>query len=287
MNKLDISEICERIAVQAPYFAFTELCGLPDRMVQGTFSSEQPLGFENGPVASAEIGRHLAILGSCAAVAWQPAPQIYYLATKARYSKLHDVAPREPGAVFQASAEVLQQDRRSLTAQAIVSAEKPFAHLYCEYQALSESVFLRLFKDYHVPSTPSPAPFPEDSPYRQSIQLDFDAPVGHSLVAHSQPLAPTRCAGHFLDYPAWPVAIMVHTVAQTTSRLLHHIVEREASYTVVKCDLSAYQLVPASEPLSFHTRCVSASAYLSHYVFETDVMRNGEIVSSVATELQI
>lgn len=283
MHKLDIREICERIAVQAPYFAFTELQGVPNRMVSGTFVAEQPLGFENGPVASAEIGRHLAILGSCAAVAWQAAPQIYYLATKARYSKLHDVAPSASGASFQASAEVLTHDRRSLTAQAIVSAEKPFAHLYCEYQALSESLFLRLFKDYRVPSPP----LADSSPYRQSVQLDFEAPVGPSIVARSQPLAAACCAGHFLDYPAWPVAMIVHTVAQTTSRLLHHIVDREVSYTVVKCDLSAYQLVPACEPLSFHTRCVSASAYLSHYVFETKVMRNGEIAAEIATELRV
>ncbi|AIY39847.1 hypothetical protein LT85_0687 [Collimonas arenae] len=286
MNKLDIREICERIAVQAPYFAFTELRGVPNRIVQGTFSSEQPLGFENGPVASAEIGRHLAILGSCAAVAWQaepPVSQIYYLATKARYSKLYDVAPREPGAVFQATAEVLRQDRRSLITQATISAEKPFAHLHCEYQALTEPVFLRLFKDYRVPSTPSP----DHSPYRQSVQLEFDDAVGHSLIARSKALAPARCAGHFLDYPAWPVAIIVHTVAQTTSRLLHHILDKEVSYTVVKCDLSAHQLVPASEPLSFHTSCMSASAYLSHYVFETRVMRQREIVATVRTELQV
>lgn len=283
MNKLDIGEICERIAVQAPYFAFTELRGVPNRIVQGTFASEQPLGFENGPVASAEIGRHLAILGSCAAVAWQAAPQIYYLATKARYSKLHDVAQRESGSCYLATAEVLSQDRRSLTAQAIVSAERPFAHLYCEYQALSEPVFLRLFKDYRVPS----APHSDHSPYRQSVQLEFDAAVGHTLVAHSKALAPARCAGHFLDYPAWPVAIIVHTVAQTTSRLLHHILDKEVCYTVVKCDLVAHQLVPASEPLSFHTSIITASAYLSHYVFETRVMRREEVVATVMTELQV
>lgn len=283
MNKLDIREICERIAVQAPYFAFSELRGVPDQIVEGTFSSEQSLGFENGPVASAEIGRHLAILGSCAAVAWQPAPQIYYLATKARYSKLSEVAPRESGAQFQASAEVLSQDRRSLVAQAVVSAEKPFAHLYCEYQALPESVFLRLFKDYRVPSTPPT----DQSPYRQPVPLDYDAPVGHSIVARSQALAPARCAGHFLDYPAWPVAVMAHAVAQTIGRLLHHIVDKEVGYTVVKSDLSAYQLVPASAALSFHTSCISAFAYLSHYVFETKVMRHDEIVAAIATELRI
>jgi hypothetical protein len=83
------------------------------------------------------------------------------------------------------------------------------------------------------------------------------------------------------------VAMIVHTVAQTTSRLLHHIVDKEVRYTVVKCDLSAHQLVPACESLSFHTRCVSASTYLSHYIFETKVMRNGEIAAEIATELRV
>lgn len=288
MDMLDISTICERIAVQAPYFAFTELRGLRNQVVHGTFAPEQPLGFENGPVGAAEVGRHLAILGSCAAVAWQPASQVYYLATKARYSRLRDVDNGESGAMLHASAEVLKHDKRSMSAQAIISAEKPFAHLYCEYQALSESVFSRLFKDYHIPSlSPEGSPLSANSPYRDSIPLEFDFVDDRSILAYSPPLAPARCAGHFLNYPAWPVAIIGHTASQTIGRLLHHIVGKEIHYTVLKCDLCAHQLVSSSEPLSFHTKCVSASAHLAHYVFETQVMRNEEVIATVGTELCI
>jgi hypothetical protein len=283
MSRLDISAICDRIAVQAPYFAFGELEGLPDGAVRGVFSSEQANGYERGPVASAEIGRHLAILGSCAAVAGGATERIYYLATRARFSTLDGVQPQGAGRTFAATAEKLGQDRRSLTAQAIVSDGKPFAHLRCEYQALPERVFARLFQEYRAED----ATLSGDSPYREPIPLAFDEPRALSLAAHSRPLAPARCAGHFLGYPAWPVAIVAETISQVTSRLLHHILGRETDYSVVRTDIVALRLVPAATPLSFHVDCLSASRALSHYVFSARVMRGEEVVATLDTELHV
>ncbi|WP_155888709.1 hypothetical protein [Inquilinus limosus] len=283
MPRLDISTICDRIAVQAPYFAFGELEDLSDGAVRGVFASEQTVGYERGPVASAEVGRHLAILGSCAAVAGRATERIYYLATRARFSTLDGAEPRGAGRAFEATAETVSQDRRSLTAQAIVSAGTPFAHLRCEYQALPERVFQRLFQDYRAEEVlPSGG-----SPYREPIPLEFDEPQALSLTARSQPLAPARCAGHFPGYPAWPVAIIAETIAQAVARLLHHILGREAEYSVVRTDIAALRLVPAATPLSFHVDCLSASRTLSHYVFSARVMWGEEVVATLDTELRV
>jgi len=283
MPRLDISTICNRIAVQAPYFAFDELEGLPNGAIRGVFASEQSVGYERTPVASAEVGRHLAILGSCAAVAENAAERIYYLATKARFSALDCINAREGLRTLEATAEVLSHDRRSLTAQAIVSDGKPFAHLRCEYQAIPERLFMRMFQDYRNDEGTPPV---EDSPYRKPIPLEFAEPRGLSLAARSGSLTPARCAGHFPGYPAWPVAIIAETVAQVVSRLLHHIVGKEVDYSVVRTDIAALKLIPASVPLTFVAECLSASRTLSHYVFSARVLRGDEIVAVLDTELR-
>lgn len=61
MRELDIEDICRRIAVERPYFAFTRLFTDDGVTLYGEFFSEHLLGYERGPVGIAEIGRHLAI----------------------------------------------------------------------------------------------------------------------------------------------------------------------------------------------------------------------------------
>ncbi|WP_434113693.1 hypothetical protein [Paraburkholderia caffeinilytica] len=268
MRNLDIPTVCERIAVQPPYFAFSALKERGATAVQGIFTPEQQIGYERGPVSSAEIGRHLAILGSCAAVAGRPAKRTYYLATKACLKFLRNARPLKTDEAYHGVAEVLHQDGRMLIAQATASDDAPFAHLRCEYQALQESVFARVFKQYQA----APVECPVSSPYCEPISLDFDLPHGLSLTAHSRPLSASRFAGHFSGYPAWPVAILADTVSQVRSRLLHHILDREVDYTVVRVDLDASRLVPASDSLSFLVECVAASSVLSYYIFAAKVI---------------
>ncbi|MBP0581065.1 hypothetical protein J8I29_17195 [Labrys sp. LIt4] len=270
--------------MQAPYFAFGDLEEGEDGTIRGAFASEQAIGYERGPIASAEIGRHLAILGSCAAAARSGAERVYYLATKARYSKLSDARYQGTGREFQALSEVLKQDRRSLAAQAVVGGDDgPFAHLHCEYQALSAPVFARLFEDFRTEQRF----IPDGSPYRHPIALTFQEPRGRVLTARSQPLPPVRCAGHFLDYPAWPIAIIAETITQVVTRLLHHIVGREVDYSVVRTDIAALKLVSAASELLFEVESLSASRALSHYAFSARVKREGEVVVSFETELQV
>ncbi|EMJ5851792.1 hypothetical protein R5P12_003515 [Klebsiella aerogenes] len=62
----DITEISQRVKVEKLYFAFQQLWSDEDSLV-GIFSSEQPLAYEVGPITAGELGRHMAIMGSCTA----------------------------------------------------------------------------------------------------------------------------------------------------------------------------------------------------------------------------
>ncbi|MET1026311.1 MAG: hypothetical protein ABWY00_04020 [Dongiaceae bacterium] len=283
MQTLDLSSVCDRIALRAPYFSFLDLEQQSDAAVRGTFSAEHRTGYERGPVAAAELVRHLATLGSCAAVLEGTATPAYYLGTKGRLKLMRNTRRDREDGMFHASAEVLQQDRKSLVAQSILSGPDFLAHFRCEYQVLPEPVFARTFKHYRT----GPVPHPDDSPYKEPIELDFEAPQERSLIAHSRPLPSSRFAGHFFEYPAWPASIYAETVSRVVGRLLHHMLDKEVEYSVVRLDIDALRLISAAEGVSFHVNCVSASQILSHYVFSAEIRRGETVAAAIEMEVHV
>ena len=177
---------------------------------------------------------------------------------------------------FNAVSEVLSRDKRSLVAHSAVSNGKYLAHFHCEYQALPEAIFARTFKNYRTP----PVAIPAEAPYRERIGLDFEEPQERSLVAHSRPLPMARFAGHSLEYPAWPASVYGETVSRVVSRLLHHMLDKEVEFSTVRMDIDALRLISASESVSFHVTCSSASKLLSRYIFTSEI-RSGDVVASV------
>ena len=130
MQALDIDAVCDRIALQNPYFAFLDLERQSAAGVRGTFAAEHRTGHERGPVAAAELVRHLATLGSCAAVIDGSAAPAYYLGTKGRLKVLRNPQHNGQGGMFMAVSEVLGQDRKSLVAQSMVSGQDFLAHFH-------------------------------------------------------------------------------------------------------------------------------------------------------------
>jgi len=254
---------------------------VPNEVIYGEFSVEQPLGFENGPIAAAEVGRHLAILGSCAAAAWETEPKRYYLATKAQFTRFRDVATRKENKKFQGRSEIIFKSKTALKIQALISATTPFASLVCEYRILSEPAFFHLFKNLYTPSFTVAS----SSPYKEIPATTFEFSELNSITATVLGLSAQQCAGHFENYPVWPVAIMAHTVAQTISKLLHRIVKEEKTYTIVRSSISISELTSYAQELTFHTQCLYAFRHLSHYSFETNVLLEGRIIGTGISEI--
>jgi hypothetical protein len=283
VQSLDIKAVCSSIALRYPYFAFLALERRSDVGVCGTFAAEHCTGHERGPVAAAELVRHLATLGSCAAVVNGASAPAYYLGTKGRLKLLRNAVDREQGGVFLAVSEVLSQDRKSLVAQSVASGQDFLAHFHCEYQVLPEPVFARTFKHYRT----EPVQDPDSSPYKEPIELDFEPAQQLSLTAHSRPLPGGRFAGHFAEYPAWPASVYAETVSRVASRLLHHMLDREVDYSIVRMDVDALRLISASDSVSFHITCVSASQLLSHYVFSSEIRRGDTVAATIEMEVHV
>lgn len=281
MKALSIPMICNRIAVQAPYFAFTALEG-EGRTIRGEFIPEQDIGYEAGPIATAELGRHLAILGSCAAVILGTDEKTYYLASKGRLSLFGKPRYKQEGK-YHATAQVIAQDKRTLKVHAVASDGEPFAHLDCEYTILSDALFTKTFRNYRA----TPAPVPAVSPYTRPIALEYDPPQALTLTARSKPLLSGCFSGHFVEYPAWPVAIIADTVSQVISRLLHGILEEPVRYRVAHVDIKALRLISASESLFFRVECAAAFRLLSRYIFSAQVSRGDIVAATMEVEVYV
>jgi hypothetical protein len=275
----DVNEVSQRINIQRPYFAFERLWQDGNSLV-GDFSAEQPRSYEAGPVASGELGRHLAILGSCTAVALHDGPEAYYLATKAQFTRKY-VNPASNHEIYSASAQVMNIDKRTLNISAQAWGSEAIAELKCEYVILSPSLFKRSFKHYASEYCPSPI----ESPYQHAIALHGLDYHDCGLNAYAGPLSPDQCAGHFSFYPCWPVAIIAQTGSQVTGEFLRENFGKDVRFHVRSTKLSAEKLVGAGTILKFSIEITEDNFPVLGTV--TRVYRDDEEVAQLVNVLEI
>jgi hypothetical protein len=288
MGKLDMAEICRRTAVERPYFAFDELSLSANGAVTGEVRREHALGYECGPLGAAEIGRHLAILGSCAAAAHSVSDErLYYLATHAELRRLGvahsgSVPAR---ATCRGTATIIERSARTLSAQTTmqIGDEAPFVSLYVQYRILSELLFARLFSHLAVGSDHTGIA----SPYVEPIPLVWSEPRGNSIVARNHGLSARDCAGHFRGYPAWPVAIIASCMLRTVERLLHHALHFPVQWVMDSCELDALELIPAAASVMFSTTYRGAAAAETQHAFICEAHMGDKLCARMSTMVSV
>ena len=242
MNKIDPQILLRRAAVQPPYFAFGDIWSIEDGLTASVVPEHQ-MEDEIGPIAAAEAGRHLAILGSCAAAAIADDTKLYYLATRVVLQRT-EFWPGTGDPLF-AATTITERSRRGLTAHATLYSGEPIYWMDCFYSVLPAKIFERLFEQYRVP-------YPEDipgTPYRFPVALDSITSLPDGLSATCGPLPAGACAGHFPEFPAWPVALVMHCISRLAGRALQQHVGRQCSYSVVHADVVAEHLAFAVDKL--------------------------------------
>lgn len=282
---LNMAQICRRIAVERPYFAFNELLVGGRGEILGDVQREHPLGYEYSPLSAAEIGRHLAILGSCAAAATSDDTRLYYLATYAEYQRIGLARPGlAENAQFRGTARIAERTARTLSAKMTVQVgdSAPFVSLFVQYRILSEALFRRLFAHLAVPDDHACI----ESPYAHPIPLSWSEPNGSAIVARNGGLSPRSCAGHFRDYPAWPVAIIVSCMLRTVEKLLHHILQSPVPWCMDSCTVEAFELIAAGTPVVFSTM-YAGSLMMSQHKFICEAHTGNEIGARVVTIIRV
>ena len=237
LSEIAEAKLLRRICVSKPYYALSSPVQVGNTFYASA-AADLPLGAEVGPMGSAEVSRHAAISGLCAAaLAQNDDDRRFYLAQRAEYWGVPNGAPYGSPVTFAATLQTLS--KRGARSQIVVQAEaKPLAKLVVDYTILTEYAFGRLFRTHYRPTEPQAA---------MDVSLPGDAQSSGDRSVYDVPALPeTVCAGHFADYPALPVALLMGQLGAVAWRLLD-----SARWRGVRASVNATDLCWAGERVRF------------------------------------
>jgi 3-hydroxymyristoyl/3-hydroxydecanoyl-(acyl carrier protein) dehydratase len=242
--------ITSRICVSAPYFALEGLreveVGGPGAVAAGVRVEADP-GRQAAVIGCAEVGRHLAILGLCAAATVNPAAnRHFYLARRARIDWLAGAAAGGVGGLLMGRARAAFTGRRAATARALLEdREGKVARAVVDYDVLSAPLFVRAFGSAPAPSLPTGNPYRDPMPL-SGITADRIGARGTLDVTAD------LCPGHFDERPMLPVAM----VGAAMTDLIDHAVTVLSADPGVRwlpaiVEIEASRFAPAGSQVDF------------------------------------
>ncbi len=251
-------DLLSRICVRPPYYAL-EGAEVTSDGFSASAIEDGPGGAEIGPMTAANLSRHGAIAGLCAAaLAQSDGDRRYYLAREAWFEGFASLKPHGARVTFHASLTALEKRE----ARAVITAEAdgdPIMRLEVAYTVLPEVVFARLFSGRRVETPVLAGRLPEGRVHRE----------GEALVRDLEAVPLGACAGHFEGYPALPVAVLMGQLADLAGRALG---EGEA-YRVARGHVTAQDFCWALEPVRFSVEARERSTRRT--VFECQAVVDG------------
>lgn len=246
-------ELFARIEVCPPYFALTDVRQADDDSMSARVRARQSLGDEVGPVSAAETGRHLAILGSCAAAFANPAEgRHFYLAYDAELRRSRTrVEPDYPDElVAHGRAHFVDPSTALAVTDLHTDDGRTIYSLVVFYLVVPENDFRTLFAAHAHPDAPLEG---RPDPFEDVIGLDDVSLWDTRLHGTLGRMDPYRCAGHFPGLPAMPVAFLMSNVVSAAARLLKHVLDRdELTYVIREASVRAENLAFTDERVDIH-----------------------------------
>lgn len=243
-----VHELSRRICVGPPYFALTQVQfhGALRAVVR---AETDPL-LEIGPMTAAEIGRHGAIAGLSSVALGRTDPRKHYYLARSAECVFYPSSARFGCPVrVQASGEM--RGSRDAEARIFVATDGgPLARMVVTYSVLQEAVFSRMFARHRrAVSIEERRNFKDYGPIcREQVgcgQLK-QVPVG-------------ICAGHFPDYPALPVAVLMGQLIRLTGQDLG------CPYRVWAARVEASALAWAEQDVALTSSLLHSSGRLRTY----------------------
>lgn len=267
-----------RIMVSAPYDALQEI-QVGDHGVHARARAHYPRVGESGPIAAAEAGRHLAILGSLAAAHLQPDDEPrYYLADRAelRLVSCPQVGESER---FRLAAQAHLTKRRAMAETSLSTSDGTTVfRVDVEYSILPSRVFDRLFGGRGEQTAPV-----SDRGTDRPLLLD-----PHRVTADGETwfdVPPSLCLGHFAGRAALPVAKLMHALSQLAGSVyLRRQAPAGGHYRVLRASVAADNLVFAGERV--HGRATPLGPTENGHAYETQALRSdGDRIGGMRIEL--
>lgn len=225
-----IEKILNKISVKPPYFALSNMVLEKKETLSAMVPVEQPMGNEYGIISAAEAGRHMAILGSCALSLKNPNPdRHYYLAVGAKVKKISNLY--ETSALFGKANIVYLDKRNGIVSTKLVTENGQLLYtIEVTYKIMHHNLFEKLFNQnkYNGPIIPT-----FNNPYLNEIPLGKSFFENNMLKTTLGPIEPNECQGHFHEYPAVPVAVLMHSLSKAAGQLFSHkLGEKNLPYIV-------------------------------------------------------
>ncbi|MGB8938716.1 MAG: hypothetical protein WCD21_00500 [Streptomyces sp.] len=266
---LDVEDL---VCVSRPYFALEDLRRIAPGRASATVPIESDPGRQAAVMGVGEVGRHLAILGLCAASTINRRPgRFAYLARGARVEWLAapTLAPQEGPLIGHAKAAFTTP--RKATANARLTdafSGEIVAHVSVCYDVLPHRLLTRLLDapPSEDTSTSSEAisfreTAPSARPYSEPIPLErFHIEPATGTVSAKLPVTAALCPGHFDGHPVLPVAVaataMTTLVDQAVAELYPH-----ARWLAGPLTLQADGFARAGETVTFTATPTRAMTY--------------------------
>lgn len=271
-------EILHLIDINPPYFAFDGLQKHSNGTVSAELPVQQPLGNEQGPISAAEASRHLAIMGVCSCALANPVKQRhYYLAYKGIYERVSE--PKENATLY-ARAECISVDRKK--AEALAFLEDEFGTtvivLRVYYHVILDTTFERLYKS-NFQERPD---FKLTNPYTIAHPLENEYFFENEVHASMGTVPAYFCAGHFPQYPALPVAILVYNLFRLSAVLLDHLVEGQNTPCLIRqYEIEADNLAFAGSKVDLSVKYISSINDSCVELFAEGIADNNKSVGKI------
>lgn len=224
------NELLELIDINPPYFALDEIRENDD-WLYATLPSEQPLCTEKGPITAAELSRHLAILGVCSSALANPTKQRhYYLAYRGIYERVSDTIPETSKLTGRAKCLSINRKKAEAETELLDNNGNVVVKLHVFYHVILDTTFERLYKE-HYSEKPD---FIYKNPYSIIHEFKNTELYGDEIRCSMGIIPEALCAGHFPNYPALPVAILVYNLFNMASKLVTNSNEKTDCKTIVK-----------------------------------------------------
>ena len=235
--------LLDNICVQEPYFDLHDLQQEPAKSSGNCLSAKARFAeatdntnasnnnggtfINDSNFSIAEASRHMAILGSCAIrLDTSETGRIYYPVKKALLKSVnqHVNAINTKQCRIRAWTTNIDQHASIAIADALVEDEN--GNVLCDmeitYHIIPEAAFQHLFADNYLPTNRHINPDAylhlasmHDKPLSENSDGSWHMPFGK--------VGADMCEGHFVDYPAYPVSIMLRNATDFLSRVLANV----------------------------------------------------------------
>ena len=218
----DLTEyFLERICVQRPYFAL-ENVRRDGEWLEAIARPTAPGEREDGPISVAEAARHATILASCAARVHSKAGGRIYFPVKSADLTDCDGSEVLPLVEVELRARCLSFDAKGSLAKCRAEVWSGSGQLLfgfdVELHVIAEDEFRALFHHAQMPTFEASG----EDPYRKWQPLPAVHHISQGARVQLGAVLPSQCLGHFVEYPAYPVSMMVRDALSLVAELIQN-----------------------------------------------------------------